>query len=49
MQELLIMQGLYVEQHNVKIKYEISGNANNSLIRYLDDIFDGLMHGGGKY
>lgn len=22
---------------------------NNSLIRYLDDIFDGLMHGGGKY
>ena len=22
---------------------------NNSLIRYLDDIFDGLIHGGGKY
>ena len=32
-----------------EIKLEISGNANNSLIRYLDDIFDGLMHGGGKY
>ena len=26
-----------------EIKLEISGNANNSLIRYLDDIFDGLI------
>lgn len=32
-----------------EIKLEISGNVNNSLIRYLDDIFDGLIHGGGKY
>ena len=32
-----------------EIKLEISGNVNKSLIRYLDDIFDGLMHGGGKY
>lgn len=32
-----------------EIKLEISGNKNNSLIRYLDNIFDGLMDGGGKY
>ena len=32
-----------------EIKLEISGNKNDNLIRYLDDIFDGLMHGGGKY
>ena len=32
-----------------EIKLEISGNDNNNLIRYLDEIFDGLMHGGGKY
>lgn len=32
-----------------EIKLEISGNKNDNLIRYLDDIFDGLIHGGGKY
>ena len=32
-----------------EIKLEISGNKNDSLIRYLDSIFDGLMDGGGKY
>ena len=32
-----------------EIKLEISGNVNNSLIRYLDDIFDGVIHDGGKY
>ena len=29
-----------------EIKLEISGNKNDSLIRYLDSIFDGLMDGG---
>lgn len=32
-----------------EIKLEISGNKNDSLISYLDNIFDGLMDGGGKY
>ena len=32
-----------------EIKLEISGNNNDSLIEYLDDIFDGLMNSGGKY
>jgi hypothetical protein len=31
-----------------EIKLEISGNKNDSLISYLDSIFDGLMDGGGK-
>ncbi|RHS95677.1 GGDEF domain-containing protein [Erysipelatoclostridium sp. AM42-17] len=31
------------------IKLEIAGQSNDDLIVYLDDIFDGLMHGGGKY
>ena len=49
MQELLTMQALFEERHKEKIKLEISGNKNDSLIRYLDNIFDGLMDGGGKY
>ncbi|MDO5813376.1 MAG: hypothetical protein Q4Q31_09820 [Bacillota bacterium] len=32
-----------------EIKLEISGNENDSLIEYLDTIFEGLMNGGGKY
>ncbi len=31
------------------IKLEIAGQSNDDLIVYIDDIFDGLMHGGGKY
>lgn len=32
-----------------EIKLEISGNENDVLIKYLDDIFYGLTNGGGKY
>lgn len=32
-----------------EIKLEISGQEDDELIEYLDDIFSGLMHGGGKY
>ena len=32
-----------------EIKLEISGNKNDILIKYLDDIFYGLTNGGGKY
>ena len=32
-----------------EIKLEISGNENDVLIKYLDDIFYGLINGGGKY
>ena len=31
------------------VKLEISGNENDVLIKYLDDIFYGLTNGGGKY
>ena len=32
-----------------EMKLEIAGQENDEMIEYLDDIFDGLMHGGGKY
>lgn len=32
-----------------EMKLEIAGQGNDDLIEYLDDIFSGLMHGGGKY
>ena len=31
------------------IKLEITGHESDEMITYLDDIFSGLMHGGGKY
>ncbi len=31
------------------VKLEIAGKGDNDLEKYLDDIFDGLLHGGGKY
>ena len=31
------------------IKLEVVDEGNDELIQYLDDIFSGLMHGGGKY
>ena len=32
-----------------EIKLEIAGQPDDTLIDYLDTIFDGLLHGGGKY
>ena len=31
------------------VKLEVVDEGNDELIQYLDDIFSGLMHGGGKY
>ena len=31
------------------VKLEVVEESNDELIQYLDDIFSGLMHGGGKY
>lgn len=31
------------------VKLEVVEEGNDELIQYLDDIFSGLMHGGGKY
>ena len=31
------------------VKLEVAGKGDNDIEKYLDDIFDGLIHGGGKY